>query len=92
VGGIKEKVLAAKRAGIKKVILPERNKKDVDEIDKKALKGISFTYVKRMEDVLEYTLQKRAKRKPEAFFSIPESEKRAAASKNGAPTEVTVAK
>jgi len=46
VGGIKEKVLAAKRAGIKKIILPEKNNKDLSEINEKYLKGIEFVFVK----------------------------------------------
>ncbi|MBL7900726.1 MAG: endopeptidase La [Bacteroidia bacterium] len=58
VGGIKEKLLAAKRAGIKEVILCEDNKKDVDDIKPEYLKGLSFHYVKQMEEVLEYALLK----------------------------------
>ncbi len=75
VGGIKEKVLAAKRAGIKAVILPEKNRKDVEEIKASSLRGLKITYVKRMEDVVELALQKRAINKPRAFFTIPDSEK-----------------
>ncbi|MEN8223575.1 MAG: endopeptidase La, partial [Acidobacteriota bacterium] len=45
VGGIKDKVLAAKRAGIKKIILPEKNKKDISEINEIYLKGIDFVFV-----------------------------------------------
>ncbi len=58
VGGIKEKLLAAKRAGIKEVILCVENKKDVDDIKPDYLKGLSFHYVKQMEEVLEYALLK----------------------------------
>ena len=50
VGGIKEKILAAKRAGIKHILLPEANKKDVDDIKIDYLKGLDFKYVKKMED------------------------------------------
>jgi len=75
VGGIKEKVLAAKRAGIKLVILPEKNRKDIEEIKTSSLRGLSVSYVKRMEDVIEIALQKRAINKPSEFFSIPEKEK-----------------
>lgn len=46
VGGIKEKVLAAKRAGIKKIILPEKNRKDLSEINEVYLKGIEFVFVR----------------------------------------------
>ena len=56
VGGIKEKILAAKRAGIKFILLPDTNKKDVNEIKTDYLKGLSFKYVKRMEDVIKYAL------------------------------------
>ena len=52
VGGIKEKILAAKRADIKEIILSEKNKKDVEEIDSKYLKGLSFHYVENMGDVI----------------------------------------
>jgi len=58
VGGIKEKLLAAKRAGIKEVILCADNKKDVDDIKPEYLKGLSFHYVKQMEEVLDYALLK----------------------------------
>jgi ATP-dependent Lon protease len=54
VGGIKEKILAAKRAGIKTVILPVDNEKDVKEIKDIYLKGLSFKYVTNISDVLEF--------------------------------------
>ena len=50
VGGIKEKILAAKRAGIKEIILCERNRQDIDEIDARYLKGLTFTFV---SDIIE---------------------------------------
>ena len=56
VGGIKEKILAAKRAGIKHILLPEANKKDVDDIKIDHLKGLDFKYVKKMEDVIHFSL------------------------------------
>ena len=56
VGGIKEKILAAKRAKINSIILPADNKKNVDEIDKKYLKGLNFFYVKNILEVVEYAL------------------------------------
>ena len=52
VGGIKEKILAAKRSKIKEIILCEQNKKDIDEIKPSYLKGLKFHYVKDMIDVL----------------------------------------
>ena len=58
VGGIKEKLLAAKRAGIKEVILCGDNKKDVDDIKPDYLKGLSFHYVTKMEEVLQLALLK----------------------------------
>jgi ATP-dependent Lon protease len=56
VGGIKEKVLAAKRAGIERVILPEKNRKDVDEIPEELLKGLELQYVGMIDEALRYTL------------------------------------
>lgn len=56
VGGIKEKVLAAKRAGLKEIILCWQNEKDVEEIDQSFIKGIKFHYVKTMNQVLEQAL------------------------------------
>jgi len=56
VGGIKEKVLAAKRAGIKEVIVCSQNEKDVDEIDPDFIKGVKFRYVKNMSQVLDLAL------------------------------------
>ena len=56
VGGIKEKVLAAKRAGIKEIILSQANKKDVDNIEENYTKGLKFCYVENMLDVLNLAL------------------------------------
>jgi len=56
VGGIKEKVLAARRAGLKEIILCWQNEKDVQEIDPEFIKGIKFHYVKTMSQVLELAL------------------------------------
>ncbi len=75
VGGIKEKVLAAKRAGIKKVILPEKNRKDVEEIKASSLRGLAVFYVHRMEDVLEHTLLKRPIKNPQTYFHVPDHQK-----------------
>ena len=58
VGGIKEKILAAKRANIKEIILCADNKKDVDEINQRYLKGVKFHYVKEMKEVIEIALTK----------------------------------
>jgi len=56
IGGVKEKVLAAKRAGIDEVILPDRNRKDVLEIPKNARKDMTFRYIREMEQVLPLAL------------------------------------
>jgi ATP-dependent Lon protease len=56
VGGIKEKILAAKRAGVKFILMPSSNKKDVDDIKADYLKGLDFNYVKKMEEVIQYSL------------------------------------
>ncbi len=56
VGGIKEKVLAAKRAGLKEIILCWQNEKDVQEIESEFIKGIKFHYVKTMSQVMELAL------------------------------------
>jgi ATP-dependent Lon protease len=58
VGGIKEKILAAKRARIKEILLCEDNKRDIDEIKPEYLKGLTFHYVKEMSDVLDLALMK----------------------------------
>lgn len=56
VGGVKEKVLAAKRAGIKKIILPEKNRKDLTEIKDGYLTGIEFVFVKNIEHAVNEAL------------------------------------
>ena len=56
VGGIKEKILAAKRAGIKEIVLCEKNKKDIEEIKADYVKGLEFHYVKTMKQVLDVAL------------------------------------
>lgn len=57
VGGIKEKILAAKRANIKEIILCERNRKDVEDITADYVKGLTFHYVKSMREVLDLALE-----------------------------------
>jgi len=56
VGGIKEKVLAAHRAGIKRIVMPKRNEKDLQEIPKEIREEMSFSFIKHMSDVLEFVL------------------------------------
>ncbi len=56
VGGVKEKILAAKRAGLKEIILCWQNEKDIEEIDQEFIKGIKFHYIKTMKEVLDIAL------------------------------------
>ena len=56
VGGIREKILAAKRAGIKEIILCSENQKDIEDIKKEYLKGLKFHYVDTIEEVLKIAL------------------------------------
>ncbi len=75
VGGIKEKVLAAKRAGIKTVLLPVRNEKDIEEIESDALDGLTIRYLTRMDEVSSAVLEEEpADLDLDAYFAVPESE------------------
>ncbi len=67
VGGIKEKILAAKRGGIKEIILSKRNKRDVDEIEKSYLRGLVFHYVDTVDHVLKIALMKEKVKNPMEF-------------------------
>jgi ATP-dependent Lon protease len=58
IGGIKEKTLAAKRMGIKTIIIPHRNKKDLQDIPKYVKEGMEFVFVETMDDVLAIALSK----------------------------------
>ena len=60
VGGVKEKVIAAHRAGIKNVILPKNNKKDLEDIPKSVLDDLTFHFVEHMDEVLKFALAKEA--------------------------------
>ena len=64
VGGIKEKILAAKRAGIKNIILSKENKKNIDEISALYLKGLHFYYVDDIQEVLAIALLKEKVKNP----------------------------
>ena len=57
IGGLKEKILAAKRAGLKRVILPRRNQKDLDEVPKQIRRGLEFIFVETMDEVLPAALR-----------------------------------
>lgn len=77
VGGIKEKILAAKRSGIKTIILCKENKKDIDEIKDIYLKGLKFIYVEDISEVIDNALNKGKVDSPIDFLShIKKSEKR----------------
>ena len=71
VGGIKEKVLAAKRAGIKHVLLPSKNENDIKDIQSDLLEGIDISYVRRMSHVLEVTLNDTPIQDPSELFTMP---------------------
>ena len=67
VGGIKEKILAAKRSGIKELILSQKNQKDIQEIEKHYIKGLTFHYVNSVNDVLKVALLKERVKDPMLF-------------------------
>jgi len=67
VGGIKEKILAAKRARIKEILLCEDNRRDIEEIKPEYLKGLTFHYVKEMSDVLDLAITKQKVKNAKKF-------------------------
>jgi len=67
VGGIKEKILAAKRAKIKTILLSRENEKDIDEIPEKYIRGLQFVYVDNMLEVLDFALMKEKVEKSREF-------------------------
>ena len=67
VGGIREKILAAKRAGIKDIILCKDNKKDIEEIPAEYLKGVTFHYASDIQDVLDFALLDEKVKNPITF-------------------------
>jgi len=91
VGGIKEKVLAAKRAGIKKVLLPKKNEKDVAEIEEDVLGDLEVEYLERMDPLLDIILEEKPEIDPKEFFKVSESHKAAVSGNNGKlPDDVEV--
>ena len=75
VGGIKEKILAAKRAGIKEIILCEDNRKDINEIQPDYLKGLTFHYVRNISDVLDFALTEKKVNRPLVLNYVPQATK-----------------
>ncbi len=83
VGGIKEKVLAAKRAGIKKVLLPKKNEKDVSEIEADVIGNLEVDYLERMDSLLDIILEKKPIQDVKEFFKVSDAHRKAVAGKNG---------
>ncbi|MDD2475312.1 MAG: endopeptidase La [Dysgonamonadaceae bacterium] len=75
VGGIREKILAAKRAGVKEIILCEENRKDINEVKPSYLKGLKFHYVSDIKEVLDIALLKQKVKNPRRF-TIPKGTKK----------------
>lgn len=75
VGGIKEKVLAAQRAGIKQVFLPKKNESDVEEIESDIIKNLKVTYIERIENLLDNVLENEAIMDPKEKFKIKDGTK-----------------
>jgi ATP-dependent Lon protease len=67
VGGIKEKILAAKRSGIKEIVLSAKNRRDIEEIEKHYIKGLTFYYVSTVDEVLKFALLKEKVKQPMEF-------------------------
>jgi ATP-dependent Lon protease len=71
IGGVKEKALAAKRAGISKIILPEKNQKDLEEIPQQVRDSMQFFFAKEMDDVIKLALSRKSKKPVEAIPEPP---------------------
>lgn len=63
IGGIKEKILAAKRAGVKKVLMPKLNKKDLEEVPPQVKRGLEFIFAESMDDILDKFLAKKMRKR-----------------------------
>ncbi len=75
VGGVKEKVLAALRAGVKEIILPDRNRKDLHEVPKDLQEQLTFHFAKRIDEVLDIAMERPPERFPPKLAPAkPESE------------------
>jgi len=81
IGGVKQKVLAAHRAGIKRVILPHRNENDLEDVPEELIKGLEFIFVERLDEVLDAALEgknTRRRRRGKARSSTRDRRRRAA--------------
>lgn len=67
IGGVKEKILAAKRAGITEILLPQSNRKDIDDIARMYTKGLRFKYVEDMMEVIKHSVLKEKVKQPLVF-------------------------
>lgn len=70
VGGVKEKILAAKRAKVKEILLSEANRKDIEEINEKYIAGLKFSYFENMLDLVDYALLKEKVKNPQDLSII----------------------
>ena len=75
VGGIKEKVLAARRAGIATVVLPDKNQQDLEEITDEAVQGLDVHYVKRIPEALDLLLEPEPVDSADAYFAVPDADR-----------------
>jgi ATP-dependent Lon protease len=82
IGGLKEKILAAKRAKLSMVVLPKRNKKDLEEIPKHILKGIDLAFVDTMDDVIRTALRRKTSARSAAKSSRPSHDRLSRPSKS----------
>src|SRR5699024_10838863 len=87
VGGIKEKVLAAKRAGIKKVLLPKKKEQDVDDIYSEVLGNLKWHYLKRIDPILDAVLEDEPEEDPRECFKVSEEYKQHNGNKNQSTKE-----
>ena len=78
IGGVKQKVLAAHRAGIQRVILPTRNKGDLEDIPEELIEGLHFIFVESLDEALEAALQKRPRRRRAVGEPAADRQRRAA--------------
>jgi ATP-dependent Lon protease len=71
IGGLKEKVLAAHRAGIKRVLIPERNKADLDEVPAEIKNDLEFILISKMDQLLDAALEEKLQPKAESKETAP---------------------